>query len=54
LAYTEKKYRSLLVGKGYVVLRLDGRVEWMGKREFETLLAQHQSPMEIQMLQQLE
>ena len=54
LAYTEKNYRSLLVGKGYVVLRLDGRVEWMGKREFETLLAQHQSPMEIQMLQQLE
>jgi len=54
LAYTEKNYRSLLVGKGYVVLRLDGRVEWMGKREFETLLAQHQSPMEIQMLQQVE
>ena len=54
LAYTEKNYRSLLVGKGYVVLRLDGRVEWMGKREFETLLAQHQSPMEIRMLQQLE
>jgi len=54
LAYTERNYRSLLVGKGYVVLRLDGRVEWMGKREFETLLAQHQSPMEIQMLQQLE
>lgn len=54
LAYAEKNYHSLLVGKGYVVLRLDGRVEWMGKREFETLLAQHQSPMEIQMLQQLE
>ena len=54
LAYTEGNYHSLLVGKGYVVLRLDGRVEWMGKREFETLLAQHQSPMEIQMLQQLE
>ena len=54
LAYTEKNYHSLLVRKGYVVLRLDGRVEWMGKREFETLLAQHQSPMEIQMLQQLE
>ena len=54
LAYTEKNYRSLLVGKGYVVLRLDGRVEWMGKQEFETLLAQCQSPMEIEMFQQLE
>ena len=51
LAYTEKNYRSLLVGKGYIVLRLDGRVEWMGKKEFKTLLAQQQSPEEIQMLQ---
>ena len=54
LAYTERNFHSLLVGKGYVVLRLDGRVEWMGKREFEKLLAQHQSSMEIQMLRQLE
>jgi len=60
LAYTERNYRSLLVGQGYIVLRLgavlrdEGRVEWMGKREFEKLLAQHQSPMEIQMLRQLE
>jgi len=36
------------------VLRDEGRVEWMGKREFEKLLAQYQSSMEIQMLQQLE
>jgi len=28
-AYTEKKYRSPLLGDGYVVLRLDGRVQWM-------------------------
>ena len=52
LAYTEKNYRSLLIGRGYIVLRLDGRVEWMGKKEFKTLLAQQQSPEEIQMLQQ--
>jgi hypothetical protein len=51
LAYTEKNYRSLLVGGGYVVLMLDGRVEWMDKEEFKTLLAQQQSPEEIQMLQ---
>ncbi len=52
LAYTEKNYRSLLIGRGYVVLKLDGRVEWMGKKEFKTLLAQQQNPEEIQMLQQ--
>jgi hypothetical protein len=51
LAYTEKIYHSLIIGKGYVVLRFDGRVEWMNKQQFETLLAQQQSPMEIQMLQ---
>ena len=50
LAYTEKKYRSLLLSDGYVVLRLDGRVEWMGKQEFEQLLAQQQSEFEIEML----
>jgi hypothetical protein len=50
LAYTEKDYRSFVAGKGYIVLRLDGRVEWLDKAEFETLLAQQQSPMEIQML----
>jgi hypothetical protein len=56
LAYTERNYHSLLVGKGYVVLRFGavlsdkGRVEWMDKQEFETLLAQQQSPEEIEML----
>lgn len=58
LAYAEKNYHSLLVGKGYIVLRLDavlrdeGHAEWMGKKEFKTLLAQQQSPEEIQTLQQ--
>ena len=50
LAYTERNYHSLLVRKGFIVLKLDGRVEWMGKQEFEVLLAQQQSPMEIEML----
>ncbi|MHA2497430.1 MAG: hypothetical protein ACXAEI_18310 [Candidatus Hodarchaeales archaeon] len=50
LAYAERNYKSLLVEKGYVVLRLDGRVEWLGKQEFETLLARQQSQSEIQML----
>ena len=51
LAYTEGNYHSLLFGDGFIVLRLDGRVEWMNKQEFKTLLAQQQSPMEIEMLQ---
>ncbi|MFZ0035664.1 MAG: hypothetical protein WAK60_11845 [Sedimentisphaerales bacterium] len=50
LAYTEKPRSSWLFSKGYVVLRLNGRVEWMDKQKFETLLAQQQSPEEIQML----
>lgn len=50
LAYTEKDYSSLLVGDGFIVLRLDGRVEWMGKEEFKTLLKQQQSPEEVRML----
>jgi len=50
LAYTEKTYPSSLLNDGYVVLRLDGRVEWMGKQQFEKLLAQQQSKTEIDML----
>ena len=50
LAYTEKRYHSLFFGEGFIVLRLDGRVEWMDRGKFETLLAQQQSPMEIEML----
>lgn len=55
LAYTEANY-NFLVGKGYMVLRLgavlrdDGRPEWINRKEFKTLLAQQQSPEEIQML----
>ena len=56
LAYTEANY-NLPVGKGYIVLRLgavlrdDGQPEWIGRKEFKILLAQQQSPKEIQMLQ---
>ena len=48
LAYAEKNYPSSLLSDGYVVLRLDGRVEWMGKRQFEELLARQQSTVEIE------
>ena len=50
LAYTERPHSSWLFGKQYIVLRLDGRAEWMDKRVLETLLAQQQSFQEIEML----
>jgi hypothetical protein len=52
LAYIERNFRSFLVGKGYVVLRLDGRVEWMDKQQFDALLPEKQRQMETEMLQQ--
>ena len=52
LAYTERNFRSFLVGKGYVILRLDGRVEWMGKQQFDAILPEKQRQMETEMLQQ--
>ena len=52
LAYSERRFRSLLVGSGYVVLRLDGRVEWLGKNEFEAILAKQQSQYEVEVLQE--
>jgi len=51
LAYSERRFHSLLVGSGYVVLRLDGRVEWLRKKEFEAILAKQQSQYEVEVLQ---
>jgi hypothetical protein len=55
LAYTEKRFRASFLSDGYVVLRLDGRVEWMGKEEFQKLLGQQRrlSPQDLQILQDL-
>ena len=49
LAYSEQGYHFLVIGSGVIVLRLDGRVEWMGQKEFGTLLAAQQSPAEVQL-----
>ena len=49
LAYTRKNYNSFFFSAGYIVLRLDGRVEWMDVDAFEKLLATQQSPMEANM-----
>ena len=51
LAYTEKRRGSLLFDDGFIVLRLDGRVEWMDEEKFKALLAQQQTPMELQEMQ---
>jgi hypothetical protein len=50
LAYTRKNYQ-FFVGKGYIVMRLDGKVEWMEKAEFEPLLKKQQTEAEIELLQ---
>ena len=50
LAYVEKKYRSFVLSNGFIVLRLDGRVEWMQKQQLDILLARQQSRMEIEIL----
>ena len=49
LAYSQKNY-PFLVGKGSIVMRLDGTVEWMDKPEFEELLGKQQSSVEIELL----
>ncbi len=50
LAYAEKKYRSSWLDDGYVVLRLNGQVEWISKKEFDALLPESEREMEFEML----
>ena len=38
LAYTQQRYRSLLVHDGYIVVRVNGSVAWMTPPEFQTAL----------------
>lgn len=49
LAYVFKDYQ-FLVKRGYVVMRLDGSVEWMGRKDFEELLARQQKAAEVELL----
>lgn len=46
LAYSPKEYPSSYLNDGYVVLRLNGTVEWIEKEEFQTLLYRQQTPEE--------
>jgi hypothetical protein len=44
LAYVPKHYHSLFLKSGYIVLRLNGKVEWMENNQFEELLASQKDP----------
>ncbi|MFC1763089.1 hypothetical protein ACFL6U_13535 [Planctomycetota bacterium] len=46
LAYAEKHFSAWFVADGTVVLRLDGRVEWMPQSLFTPLLDKQQTPEE--------
>jgi hypothetical protein len=48
LAYVEKKYSSPFVADGYILIRLNGKVERMSKKEFSSLLAKQQKPIEAE------
>ncbi len=50
LAYSERNYGSWFIGKGYIVLRLDGTAQWLGKQECEAILKKQQSRKELEML----
>jgi hypothetical protein len=51
LAYSEKNYGGFVKG-GYIVLWFNGKVEWIGKKEFEKILTAQQQQQELQWLQE--
>lgn len=50
LAYSQKRLPSSFLKDGYVVLRLDGTVEWLPTRQFATLFARQRTPTEPNVL----
>lgn len=46
LAYSPKRLSSSFLKDGYVVLRLDGAVEWLPTKQFATLFAKQRTPAE--------
>ena len=52
LAYSEKNYKGL-VTSGCVVLWLNGRVDWMNKKQFEQVLAAQQKQQELRWIKEL-
>ena len=47
LAYSLKKHSFSFLQDGYVVLRLDGQVEWLPTSQFATLFATQRMPTEL-------
>lgn len=50
LAYVKKDYHSLFFKSGVIVLRFDGRVEWMDKTSFDKLYARQKKPLEEEII----
>ena len=50
LAYSQRTYPSSLLDDGYIVLRLNGKIEWLEKEKFEEELARQQSQKEVEIL----
>jgi hypothetical protein len=48
LAYSQKRLPSSFLKDGYVVLRLDGTVEWMPTKQFAELFARQRTPAEVE------
>jgi hypothetical protein len=46
LAYSERRYPSSFVQDGYVVLRLNGTVEWLPTAQFAALFTTQRTPAE--------
>lgn len=51
LAYSERNYRGF-VKAGSIVLWLNGKVEWMNKKQFEKTLAAQQQQQELQWIKE--
>ena len=52
LAYTKTAGKYLFFDEKYLILRLNGHVEWLSKNQAEKLLAQQQSQAERLMIQE--
>jgi hypothetical protein len=51
LAYSEKNYRGFVKG-GCLILWLNGKVEWINKKQLEKILAAQQQQQELKWLQE--
>lgn len=52
LAYVNKNYHSFFSHTGVIVLRYDGRIEWMDKASFDKVLSPQQTKIELEMMPQ--